>query len=220
MDTDELLAKAQPDSGTLDMIKAPSNKVQLDIEDAPFLIEPEDIPDDDEADASLPAFSADPLLERKKKKKRLLIIAGLSILLVLSVASWWVFRSMSPSIPPEPPEVIVVPSAPEPVNTAPQDHPVVFDPFWVEQKDAQGNTRFLTARFTLLSKDARLKEEALDKKLVLRDAFYYYLCNKPLEFFLDHENAPTIKNDLLSIANGYLSRGRLDDVLLESYLMR
>ncbi|MBR4741483.1 MAG: flagellar basal body-associated FliL family protein, partial [Desulfovibrio sp.] len=56
------------------------------------------------------------------------------------------------------------------------------------------------------------------KMLVLRDAVYFYLRGKSFEYLLNPDNAPEIKSDLLGILNDYLAHGKLEDVLLDSYL--
>ena len=54
--------------------------------------------------------------------------------------------------------------------------------------------------------------------LVLRDAVYFYLRGKTPEYLLDAANTAEIKQDLVDILNDYLQRGKLQDVLLDSYL--
>ena len=52
----------------------------------------------------------------------------------------------------------------------------------------------------------------------MRDALYFYLSSKSDEFLLNPANTATIKKDLSGVLNDYLTQGRIDDILFESYL--
>lgn len=58
------------------------------------------------------------------------------------------------------------------------------------------------------------------KTTILRDAIYYYLRNKDLTYLSDKNNVEALKQDLLSVMNQYLSQDRLDDVLIDQYLVK
>lgn len=89
----------------------------------------------------------------------------------------------------------------------------------VEQRTGD-TVHFLTTNFTAVTGDEAVSAEARSKMLVLRDAVYYYLRNKTHEYLVDPANSLTIKRDLTDILNGYLSKGKLDDVLLENYVVK
>lgn len=207
-----------------------SQKVQLDIDDAPFLFVEEEkpqapapvsttLPDLEEK----PAENDEELAEKKRRKKRLLIIGGIStaaLLLLLALGLWF---SNSPPPTPTPtvggpePTVIVVPSTKSPTETA--FYKIEFAPFMIEQRKGD-EINFLQARFAGLSTSEKVIKEAKEKQLILRDSIYYFLRNKPYEQLLDPASAESIKHDLQDIVNGALSQGKLDDILLENYLIK
>lgn len=224
MDTRE---KAQPDTGALkmgDFAVQASQKVQLDIDDAPFLMAFDDIPALASSSGSLPAVAEVSEEESRKqaRKKRIIQLCaiGLLVILIAAIAFWYFVLSSTP--PPTAPSlveptVIVVPS---PKSTAgPVEFKIEFAPFMVEQHDAT-TVRFLQARFTGISRDEGTMVEARAKALVLRDAIYYYLRNKKHEYLTDSVNTPTIKQDLLDIVNGCLTQGKMEDILLVNYIMK
>lgn len=196
-------------------------KVELDLDDAPFLQVPEEkspaVREDDalavpESDA--PAQNSDD----RKKRKKLIIIAGAVLLPVLGAAGWWFFLRTPPPPPPPPPapEVIVVPS--KPAVQPDSDHIKEFAPFLVPGVDAKGETRFLVCKFSTLSKQGELDKEMDHKMISLRDAIYYYLHSKSSDYLTNARNAPAIKQDLIAVLNDYLTQGKIEDILFESYL--
>ena len=198
-------------------------KVELDVEDAPFLQKEQEAAEQLPATTGSEEVQADEdVSKKKKKKKKLLIIGGAVVLLlvVAGVAAWWFTRA--PEVPPPPPpeepkpEVIVVPSVPQVVVKP--DIIREFDLFIVPTGSEYTKAQFLICKFATISKIPTTNNEIDQKKLVLRDAVYYYLRGKPAEYLLDSANAASIKKDLVEILNGYLTRGKLEDVLLDSYL--
>ena len=199
-------------------------KVALDIEDAPFLQQQEEKkreePDDKPAEAPEEPSPED---LAKKKKKKLLLIAGAAALLlvVIAAAVWWFFFRTPALPPPEPPAptVIIVPSKP----AAPPSTPDIakdFAPFIVPLGESPAKDTFLICKFTTVTKDPQTQAEQDRKMIVLRDAIYFFLKSKSADFLMDARNAEAIKKELLGVLNGYLSTGKLDDVLFESYLDR
>ncbi len=196
-----------------------NRKVQLDIDDAPFLDVPEEetLPAPAEADSSETDAAPTDASKTSRLRRFLLPGAGL-VLLLLGAAAWFLFfRSPPPAEVGAEPVVVVVPSAEE--IAGPAGFNVVFAPFMVEQR-VDGEVRFLNTNFTAVTTDEAVSAEARSKMLILRDAVYYYLRNKTHEYLIDPDNSLTIKQDLTDILNGYLSRGKLDDVLLENYIMK
>lgn len=139
------------------------------------------------------------------------------MLLALGAAVWWFFLRV-PALPPDvpKPEVIVVPS--KPAATTKAEYVKEFAPFLVERPDGKGGSRFLICKFSTLTKVPNLDKEMDQKMLSLRDALYYYLRSKDNDFLLSAENVQTIKQDLTSVLNNYLTQGQIEDVLFESYL--
>jgi len=206
-------------------------KVQLDIDDAPFLKEkaPEAPPPPPAEVASAPAPLAvppPPAESKPRSKKKIILIVAVLLLLLLAGgggAVWW-FKLRKPPPPPPPPvkpQVIVVPSTPP--DSGPPESLISFAPFWMElMGDSPRNKDkifFLVCKFTAIAKSEAALQEAQSKTAILRDALYFYLKNKSYEFLTSPDNTPVIKNDLVSVINGYLTgNNKVDDVLFERYV--
>ena len=191
-------------------------KVELDLDDAPFLKEQESAPPARPDDAPLQVEAETP---PPSKKKKLIIIAAAALLVVLVAAAavWWFVLRTPPPPPLEPvkPEVIVVPSPKTP--TAKPDSVKELAPFVIPRQTAKGS-RFLICKFSTVSQSPRVGMEIDQKLIPLRDALYYYLSSKPDAFLLDPASVPAIKKDLSGVLNDYLTQGRIEDILFESYL--
>ena len=122
--------------------------------------------------------------------------------------------------PPEgpKPEVIVVPT---PAPGA-QDNDIVreFATFVVPGKDSHGRTDFLICKFAAITHDPNIQREIERQLVPLRDAIYYYLRSKDRDFISDARNGAEIKKELLSVFNDYLTQGKVEDIVFESYLSR
>lgn len=230
--------KAELDAGQLDAgsLGPPvEDKVELDLEDAPFLLPEEEkaTPPPPPAAQSLSLspegdapqkkkFSLD--LSRLLANKKLVIAVIVALVLLLGGGSAWFLLRKKEAPPPPAPGVqkIVVPqqAAPPPEPAGPVQTILTWEPFWVEQKDAKGNIRFLVVKFSAPTENQKLVFEAQAKKVTIRDAVYYYLKNKSLTFLTDAANAETLKKDVLAIMNEYLSIGKLEDLLIENYLVK
>lgn len=222
--------QAAPDievSGSSAQAPATVKKVELDLDDAPFLQpeqkEPEKLPEAVAAAADVPAEDEEAAKAAKAKKKKLLLIIGAALLLVVILALaavWWFVLRTPPPPPPEPPkpEVIVVPStpAPEPSKEIVKE----FAPFIVPQKSSKGEQVFLICKFSALLSSPTVEREMQQNLLALRDAIYFYLRSKDNSFLTDARNGPAIKKDLLGVINDYLTQGKADDILFESYLSK
>lgn len=198
----------------------PVKKVELDLDDAPFLQKDQPAPRED-LDEVVADTGADDEARGKRKKRLLIIGAALGgILVITAVALWWFFFRTPPPLPPEAPkpEVVVVPSTPVPAP--PQDLVTEFKPFVVPTSDSPAETRFLVCKFSAITRDPNVNQELRTQLVPLRDAIYYYLRSKDSPFLLDARNAQAIKQDLISVFNDYLSQGTLEDIVFESYLSR
>ncbi len=197
-------------------------KVALDLEGADFL---EDEVEHTKPEDTAPAISEKSLektnegdeQEEKPKSKLKLIIILVVVLLAIGGAAFWWFGLREPPPPPIEPEIIRVPKEPT-SPPIPDDFIVSFEPYWVPLPDGKGGTVFLVCKFAIVTKNAQLRLEAQNKMILLRDAVYYYLINKPYHFLIDHTNVPTIKQDLTSVFKGYLVNGEIDDMLFEGYI--
>lgn len=199
---------------------APVKKVELDLDDAPFLQADEKVPDLPSPVDAVPDAPDDGAKQRKKKKLMILIAAGVGLLAVAAVAVWWFFFRTPPPPPPAgpEPEVIVVPKAAAPAG--PSDIVREFAPFIIPMQGADGKTSFLICKFSAITSDQGLNREIDQQRTALRDAIYFYLRGKDSNFLLDAHNGDQIKKELLSVFNDYLTQGKLEDILFESYLNR
>ena len=224
----ETLLDAPVDGGA----SAPSNgKVELDLDDAPFLMDDEEPEPEPEAppDAESAPADAEALPEGKKrlnfkallKDKRVLAGAG-SAFILLGVAAFFLFGSSESAAPPPPePAAEHVPESEEPKEPEkPTEYYIRWEPFWVEFNDKDGNTRFLICRFAGVTLNEIVKHEAEAKQTALRDTIYYYLVHKDKTFLGNTANADALKRDVLAVVNQYLSSGQLDQILLEDYVIK
>jgi len=201
--------------------KAKTEKVELDIEDAPFLKEEEAPPVESSTNKEEGAKQEKPTAGSKKKK--LIIIGAAAILLLVGggAAAWFLLKPGGAEPPPPvveeiKPEVIVVPSK----QVAPVNPDVVtpLEQFIVPVGDSLAKTNFLICKFSIISKDLSLGTEIENKMIPLRDAVYFYLRSKSYDYLLTPANAKDIKSDLLGILNDFLTTGKVEDVLLDTYL--
>jgi flagellar FliL protein len=218
------------ESGEETQSSAPDNKaarkVELDLDDAPFL-EDEDEEDDlpEEEPEELDSLEEAPV--EKKSKTKLLIFIGIGvIILLLGAILVKLFLFDSPPPPEKKPAVeekveeIPTQAPPPPPPEEPGVTLLRMEPFWIEQKDGDNHTRFLIARFAMTTTDERVVAEYGRKTLILRDAVYFYLKNKDLQFLADKKNADKLKKDLLMVINQYIVAGEFEKILFEEYLVR
>ena len=222
------------ESGEDTQSSAPSSKaaqkVELDLDDAPFL-EDEDEEDDipEEEPEELEALEEEPVEKKSKTKLFIFIGIGVIILLLSVILVKLFFFDSAPPPPPEEPAVEetmeeIPMEIPEETPPPPPEEPGVtllrMDPFWIEQKDKDSRTRFLIARFALTTTDPQVVAEYGRKNLILRDAVYFYLKNKDLHFLSDEKNVEKLKKDLLMVINQYIVAGEFEKILFEEYLVR
>ncbi|KAB1443650.1 flagellar basal body-associated FliL family protein [Pseudodesulfovibrio senegalensis] len=202
-----------------------TQKVDLDLDDAPFLEDEEE----EEIELEEPEEPALEDEEPKKKKglppifKNKLFYMGLTIALLLIVIVVLLFSRPS-APPPPPPETQQTEPAPEPVvepeNVKPNDILLRLDPFLIEQKDSEGTIRFLEVRLVLNTTNDELAQQFKQETFTIRNAIYYYLKNKDLAFLSDKKNADKLKKELLAVVNQYMAYGRFESLLFEQYLVR
>ncbi|WP_029894451.1 flagellar basal body-associated FliL family protein [Desulfohalovibrio reitneri] len=207
--------------GTGEDVPRALQKVELDLDDAPFLEEEEKEEEPEEAEAP-----AEEGVEEEKKRrlpallanKKVLILLAVILLAVIGLLLYFLLRPAEP--PPPPPEK--TPVQEEPAEKAPEEpEPVTvrMEPFWVEKTDLNGKVRFLHIQFALEVQGGEAEREIRDKKLVLRDAVYYYLVNKEFAFLADTENLELLKRDVLSVVNKFLGN-QPENLLIEQYLVQ
>lgn len=204
-----------------------TQKVELDLEDAPFLEEEEEIKP--EPVKLTEKVSLDATQEEKpglSKKKKLIIIAAAA--LVLLIAAGITVKVLFFKGKPQPAHQETEQATPaatdhdnataaEPVK--PDIH-VRLEPFWVEQKAGPDEVRFLIVRLQLGTKDATVAKE-LDMKLMpARNAIFYYLKNKDVHFLTDEENTEKLRTELLLVINQYVTDGKFDTLMFEEYVVK
>lgn len=203
-----------------------AQKVELDLEDAPFLEEEEEAkpePPKPKAEVSLeqPKEEKPPLLAGRKK----LIIIGAAALLVLVAAALAVkllFFKGKPASPPDQAEQSASKeTAPADEAPAPEkpEFQVHLEPFWVEQKSGD-EVRFLIVRILLGTHEQGIAREFESKLMPARNAIFYYLKNKDVQFLSDETNAEKLKHELLLVVNQYVTDGKFETLLFEEYVVK
>jgi len=202
-------------------------KVELDLEDAPFLEEEEEEEEEQPQEQPAAPVSLEPAAGGPKpwfRRKEIIIPAGAGALALLVLLLWLVLRSAPEPPAPEPEAPVAEPGAELPPPPAEEvevkEHMVTLAPFWVEQRDDQGTVRFLVCQFTAVTQNEKLSFEISQKTTILRDAVFYYLKNKDLTYLSDKTNVEALKMDLLSVMNQYLSVDRLETILVDQYLVK
>ncbi|MDR1490073.1 MAG: flagellar basal body-associated FliL family protein [Desulfovibrio sp.] len=234
-------ASTAPDTGEE---KANAFKVELDIDDAPFLKEKEEEKAAPEEHPTLlptpeqppekPKFFAKfkdrlrsliTLLKNRLNTRRRRIIA-VAVLLVPAMAGGGLYfflpgasEPQKSAGPPPATTTVVVPS------TAPRgENPTAkfmyhMDRFFIELRGAEGEIRFLRCGFSIPTDNETLMAELAAKNIAVRDSIYYYLTNKPLTFLADAKSAATLKEDIASVVNENIATEKIQTVYIEEYLV-
>lgn len=199
-----------------------AQKVTLDLDDAPFLEDfEEEVPDEEPQQREAETTTQEEGKSSGKPSRKVLIIAGTGCILLLAALLFWFTRSPPDPAPPEPASTqdIQQPQAPE---SAPEPKPEEFTldlaPFWVAYTRDE-EIVFLSLRLILVLDAPTLYLEAQRKMVVLRDAIYYFLNNRPLPVIKHTEAVDTLKTDLKSVINQHLSRP-VTGILIEEYMVR
>jgi len=199
-------------------------KVELDLDDALFLdVEEEEEKKPAAAPELPPPPQVNPLPEVTKpplwKRPLVLAVVGGVLLFLLGVLTAVLLLPSLKTAPTPPP----APQQDKPKSAKPEKpitlHTIAFEPFFVEYHE-QNATRFLTLRFSISGLPDILEWEVRRKKIILRDAVYYYLRNKGLTFLNDPANADKLKEDILAVMNQYLGNGQIETLLLDEYVIR
>jgi flagellar protein FliL len=196
-----------------------SQKVVLDLDDAPFLEEEPEEEEESEPGADTDAGDAaqtdpPPTEKSRSSRKTVLIIGALVAVLLLAGLAFWMTRS-----PPEPePEPLPPPPPQEPLEPEGQEFSYDFEPFWVAYEQDE-TINFLSLTISVTMEEEPMVLELRRKSIVLRDAVYYFLNNRPLQYLKREEAADALKKDILSVLNQHLSRP-LTAVFIEEYLVR
>lgn len=231
-DTDDSAAAGAPEEGLKAQLddggeaSRGAKKVDLDLDDAPFLEEeeeeqPEPEPEAMDVEPEKPARQLPAWI-----KNKFLWIAVAVILVAMGVVVKFLFLNKPEPAPPPPVEEkkAEVPPPPEPVEQVkPKDEGETIlrlDPFWVEQRDKDGAIRFLVVRIVFSTKDQNLAKNLTQETLTVRNAVYYYLKNKDLQYLADEKNAERLKKELLTVVNQYMGAGQFENLLFEEYVVK
>lgn len=199
-------------------------KVQLDVDDAPFLgsaaAEATQNAKEEFTGSTPASISKKEDVEKPKSKKKLFIIIGAALLILIIGAGAFLFLGG------EPPEdagepfatIIIVPTPPK------TDHVEQFqtklETFWVPLKTNTNETRFLVATFILNTSNTNLQKEIESKINVIRDAIFFYLNNKEYEFLTDNSNIHQVKEELIFAINQNLVSSKLEELFFDSFLIK
>lgn len=206
--------------------EASKDKVELDLEDAPFLEEEEEEEEPQAAadEESAPILEAPPkgLKNLLQEHRKIVLIAGSAgALLLILLMVLILLPGGEPEPVPEIPDQVEPTEGPvEETVEEPEEIPISWEPFWVELQAEDGEVRFLYCEFSSTTTDNLLAREILQKNVVLRDAIFYYLRNKDMTFLTDENNAEALKEGLLGALNNHLSSGKLNVLLIEEYLVK
>ncbi len=200
-------------------------KVDLDLDDAPFLEE-----DDDEEELleeeqfELPSDGTG----SKEKKDPLDLLrnkfvfggAAAAMLIIIGALFFLLSGDNAPAPPVVEQPVVEQPTAEmeEPVD--PGQMLVRLDPFIIEQRDATGTLRFLEISLVFSTTDPNIAQNLSRETPTVRYALFYYMKNKNLEFLTDQENVDNLKKELLSVTNQYMVAGEFETLLFEQYLVK
>lgn len=198
-----------------------TQKVDLDLDDAPFLEDEEEEEDDFEEEEETPLLEEEEespqfRLADLLKSKLFFIFAGV-VLLLIAVIVFLLFRE--PEAPPPEP-VVEAPIVQQPEVVEQPEILIRLDPFLIEQRDQSGKIRFLEVRILVSTQEDGLARQFKQETYTVRNALYYYLKNKDLQFLSDKNNSDKLKKELLAIINQYMGFGQFETLLFEQYLVR
>jgi flagellar FliL protein len=203
-----------------------TQKVDLDLDDAPFLEDEEDEEEIAEVEDETPMRDDEddegpdsPGLAALLKNKFVLIGAGVILILLVVIVILLLREPEAPPPPPPPPAEEKQPDAAPVVEETPEIL-IRLDPFLIEQMDEDGKIRFLEVRILLSTEEEGLAKQFKQETYTVRNALFYYLKNKDLQFLSDKENSDKLKQELLAIVNQYMGFGQFNTLLFDRYLVR
>ena len=203
-----------------------TQKVDLDLDDAPFL------EDEDEEEEIVEAKDETPMLDEEDeegpespglaallKNKFVLVGAGIILILLVVIVILLLREPEAPPPPPPPPAEEKQAEAAPVVEETPEIL-IRLDPFLIEQIDKEGKIRFLEVRILLSTEEDGLAKQFKQETYTVRNALFYYLKNKDLQFLSDKENSDKLKKELLAIVNQYMGFGQFETLMFDQYLVR
>lgn len=208
------------DSEADEFAEKATEKVQLDVEDALFLLE-----EMEESDAIVEIEEQKSSSKKEKEveapqksKKKLIILISIPVLLIISVVTFFILKPAPiPEYVPEP-ITIVVPTPQKFTNV--NGFEVKLSPFWIPTETAEGGSSFLVISFVLVAADAGLEQEIIAKSVIVRENIHYFLETTDPGYLLDYKNTAQIKEQVLDAVNNVLVRGKVSNVFFDSYVSR
>ncbi len=215
--------KAQLDDAETSKV---TQKVDLDLDDAPFLEEDEDEEELlEEEQFELPSDAASP--KEKKSPLDLLrnkfVLGGAAVaVLIVGVIFFLLTGDDAPDTVAKQPIAQPVETPEETIEEVadPGQMLVKLDPFIIEQRDATGALRFLEISLVFSTTDPNIAQNLTRETHTVRYALFYYMKNKDLSFLTDQENVDNLKKELLSVTNQYMVAGEFETLLFEQYLVK
>jgi flagellar protein FliL len=201
-----------------------TQKVDLDLDDAPFLEEEEEVTEEPKAPKEPASLGEDTPAPPARDKKKLIILGAVALLLLLAAGfgvKFYFFKGKA-ALPPEPAPHAETAEQNGTESTVPEVAESMYrlEPFWVEQKTSNDEVRFLIVRILLGAKDPGAVKDLESKILPARNAVFYYLKNKDVQFLADEENAEKLKKELLLVINQYVSDTKFETLLFEEYVVK
>lgn len=201
-----------------EFIASGDKKVELDLEDAPFLKEEQETQEqkeEKEEDSSSEPTETKEENAAPKKKKKLLLIGGIaSFLLLLVLGAVVYFFVLDDEVLPN----IIVVESPE-VQAPPKTFELKLDPFVIQCIDNAGKIHFVKGSFILTTIHNDVFFEISNNQKVIRDAIYYYLEIQDPEVLLNPINHQLIKDGLFETVNKYVMAGSIDHLYIDSLLI-
>ena len=207
-----------------------SIKVELDLDDAPFLNdfeEEEEEKEEEAAEEAIPDLTDAETEEEPKKgllanKKKLLILT-VALLLILAGGTGALFFFTGEEAEPEPEpadkrRVVVITDQPE-EELSEAVQVVALAPFIIPSKGSEGEVRLLHCTLHIPFDDPVQQQEINARMLEIRNAIYYYLVNKPLAHLSSEEEATLLKQDLTNVLNELLTVKKIHDMYIQEYVI-
>ena len=211
-----------------------NQKVELDLDDAPFLEWEEDSGEEEgagEGQKEVVQGEKEAEEEDKKSKKSVFELikkwwwvgaSALGLLLIIA-ASLYITSAVDTkdkegTDKEESTVVELEESEKSKTNQTKQMQQVSLEPFWVVY-DTKDNFRqfHLGIDLSIKGKDPAWE---LEKKIpVIRDSLYYFLKNKQIQEISDKDNISELKKEIQTVVNNNLSNGKVDKVLIQKYLV-
>lgn len=201
-----------------------TQKVDLDLDDAPFLEDEEDeeelISEEEEETPLFEELEESSGFDFKALLRNKLFLIAVGVILLLLVIIFILLLREPDAPPPPPPPTVEEPAKKKDIVDEKPEIIIRLDPFLIEQRDKDNKIRFLEVRIAVSTLEEGLAKQFKQETYTVRNAIYYFLKNKDLQFLSDKENSDKLKKELLTIINQYMGFGQFDTLLFEQYLAR